>query len=101
MAKKKKNSRVRVYRHDEKRKNNPPIGMVNYVLALFALRFAPCSLPHVYPACPVGRNYRTGVESATIPLGPFSISLGRHAFRPLLYALCAMRYALCPLPSFP
>jgi hypothetical protein len=24
----KKNSKVRDYRHDEKRKNNPPIGMV-------------------------------------------------------------------------
>jgi hypothetical protein len=23
---------------------------------------------NVYPACPVGRNYRTGVESITIPL---------------------------------
>jgi len=30
MAKKKRNSRVRDYRHDEKRKNNPPIGMVSY-----------------------------------------------------------------------
>ncbi|RLB82012.1 MAG: site-specific DNA-methyltransferase [Deltaproteobacteria bacterium] len=30
MAKKKKNSRVRDYRHDEKRKNIPPIGMVSY-----------------------------------------------------------------------
>jgi hypothetical protein len=24
---------------------------------------------NVYPACPVGRDYRDGVESATIPLG--------------------------------
>jgi len=30
MAKKKSNSKVRDYRHDEKRKNNPPIGMVSY-----------------------------------------------------------------------
>lgn len=30
MAKKKRNSKVRDYRHDEKRKNNPPIGMVSY-----------------------------------------------------------------------
>ncbi len=30
------------------------------------LRFTPCN---VYTACPVGRNYRTGVESLTIPLG--------------------------------
>lgn len=26
----KKNSKVRDYRHEEKRKNNPPIGMVSY-----------------------------------------------------------------------
>ena len=40
--------------------------------------FAPCNVYPVkwelyftgaYPACPVGRNYRTGVESLTIPLG--------------------------------
>jgi hypothetical protein len=30
MAKRKKNSQVKDYRHDEKRKNNPPIGMVSY-----------------------------------------------------------------------
>ncbi len=30
MAKKKKSTRVQDYRHDEKRKNNPPIGMVSY-----------------------------------------------------------------------
>ncbi len=30
MAKKKKNSKVRDYRHDEKRENNPPIGIVSY-----------------------------------------------------------------------
>jgi hypothetical protein len=30
MAKKRGNSKVRDYRHDEKRKNNPPIGMVSY-----------------------------------------------------------------------
>jgi len=30
IAKKTKNSKVRDYRHDEKRKNNPPIGMVSY-----------------------------------------------------------------------
>ena len=54
MGKKKKNSKVRDYRHDEKRKNNPPIGMVNYVLALFALHYALCSMRH---AC-----YSTGVR---------------------------------------
>lgn len=30
MAKRKKKARVEDYRHDEKRKNNPPIGMVSY-----------------------------------------------------------------------
>ena len=30
MTKRKKNSRVKGYRHDEKRKNNPRIGMVSY-----------------------------------------------------------------------
>ncbi len=30
MAKKRKSSKVRDYRHEEKRKNNPPIGMVSY-----------------------------------------------------------------------
>lgn len=30
MAKRKNNSKVRDYRHNEKRKNNPPIGMVSY-----------------------------------------------------------------------
>lgn len=30
MEKKKKSTRVQDYRHDEKRKNNPPIGMVSY-----------------------------------------------------------------------
>ncbi len=30
MAKRKKNAKVQDYRHDEKRKNNPPIGMVSY-----------------------------------------------------------------------
>ena len=30
MAKKKKSTRVQDYRHDKKRKNNPPIGMVSY-----------------------------------------------------------------------
>jgi len=34
-------------------------------------RFRPrnSEMLHVYHACPVGRNYRTGVESLTIPLG--------------------------------
>ena len=30
MAKRKNNSRAKDYRHDEKVKNNPPIGMVSY-----------------------------------------------------------------------
>jgi hypothetical protein len=81
MGKKKKNSKVREYRHDEKRKNNPPIGMVNYVLALFALRYAPCLPREIHISDSAA--YFTGALCAMLvtPLG--------------LCALCAMRYALC------
>jgi hypothetical protein len=39
------------------------------------LKYGEHTLSNVYPACPVGRNYRTGVESITIPPGPSFLQL--------------------------
>jgi len=56
---KEQNSKAREYRHDEKRKNNPPIGMVNYVLVLFALHYALCSMPYALSVCPLRHACRS------------------------------------------
>jgi len=66
----KKNSKVRDYRHDEKRKNNPPVGMVSYEPKIAEPKTRHYAYgPHLPPQLVwAGRKGRTKIYVSLAPL---------------------------------
>jgi len=81
MARKKKNSKVQDYRHDEKRKNNSPIGMVSYEPKTRGYAYDPHLSPQLVWAGKPGLKSVEVEDVAWIEVEQKSISL-ENALRP-------------------